>query len=52
MQIAIDTPPPPVIRYHVWKRVHWADQCRDMMAERLARRAEDQEVPGSSPTQD
>ena len=25
---------------------------RDLMAERLARRAEDREVPGSSPTRD
>ena len=25
---------------------------RDLMAQRLARRAEDREVPGSSPTQD
>ena len=26
--------------------------ARDLMAQRLARRAEDREVPGSSPTQD
>ena len=25
---------------------------RDLMAQRLARRAEDREIPGSSPTQD
>ena len=38
-------------RSRVEIQTSWSQQL-DMMAQRLARRAEDREVPGSSPTRD
>ena len=35
-----------------WAIWHFDLYIGDLMAQRLARRAEDREVPGSSPTQD
>ena len=39
------------VNYHGYNIYHDAYK-RDLMAQRLAHRTEDQEVPGSSPTQD